>query len=590
MNIMTSFLIGQLMLLVALYGGWRLANHRPDLAGRMEKIRHYVSKRRRTEKLQAELKRANEEHALVSRKLQRTRLDVADRVDGADSHALAHVAVRYAILAFAMFEGDAVLFLWLSGHSDMFGLNELAWAPFASWAAFVILVLFHSVLESAVGNRHTPRLTRKRARIGVWLAGGIVGMSLWATLSGRGVDFVGADWAATVIAMGFWSLTLAMALTAASATVVVQSALDESRPDERLVSLETLDQAFTRHIAAVTTELTELTAPPSGEQSSGMPQGQGGLAGGGMRRSVGPSAAALLLIGLMLAKGAPAMAEPSQGPATAAVTSQSQSNGAGVNLPRRLAPRWVFEGTPDKGSCEELADMSGSVGSGNKQQLANAGAALLPYFINDYACTLVRISSFSGDAPFQPIQEFAIPAITGSQPCPDPVKKANGSLIGSIYPAYANKDRQDGNERCRQTQLARNELEKRSRSEAIMRASDSMKSLGATVAHGTCTAIYQAAARALLRSRFVVIVTDGQNDCGWYRDTDGTALKIPVNAQNLLLFLLVPPADERNMPSEPTLERGAEAQETFPGATVRLLNEAAGPSFWRDLRNPKPAN
>jgi len=589
-NTMTLFFAGQIVLFILMYAGWRYFHHHPNLAARIERIRHYISKRLRTEKLHAELKRSQQEHSVVHRKLQRTKAVLNDLVVGADTDALMGIAIGYGLLAFVMFEGDAVMFLWLNSQSGMGGLDGRSWAPFASWAALTMLMLVHGALVSQIGDHRTPGLTRKRACVGVGLSGSILFLAVCAALSGRGIDFAGAVWEPTVIVVGFWVIVFTVALTGGSASVVAQFAYNEARPDAKLMELEALDQEYARHISAIIAEIKSLASTPldGDAASSVVVASQGEFPGMGGRRAAGPSVVAVLMVGFLLVKGSVAYAEP--GMPTSATTPPSQTVTAAGVLPPRRAPSWLLEGEPVRNSCELLIDVSGSIGNANKQQLADAGAAMLPNLLSSRGCSLVRLSAFSGDGPYQPIQELSIPVVPGDRPCDKAADEPRKNILGALYPAYAKLDSDKAVEQCRLQQQGRHEQESQSRQAAVASAAKAVRNLGTVVAYGTCTPIFQAGARALRRSQYIVIITDADNDCPWYQDTDGTPLKVPVPLHGLLEFLLVPKAEERNTASEATLDRGATAQAIFPGAKVNLLNEAAGASFWQHLHLSETAN
>ncbi len=501
---------------------WYALTKKPDLLGRIAHVREYASRKKRVAKANVEIERGRAERSSLQKVLERTRQLVRDRIDIGDPHQLRITAIGFAVVTLVLYQGDNFLMTLLNGGSSLFGLTVRAWAVGSPWIVLSIFVGIHMLISMAIVDSDRPTRTLRLARIGALITGVLVLTSMWGSLAGRGLDFSTGGWAADAIQWSLWLLVLVLALCGGFTAVMASEHFRQAGLAARLVDLETLDDEYKRHIEALESEVS--MHDDKSECTVGEPTSPHGVV-----RAV--EHAAGLLIAVMTASllaGSGTVAAASDGtaaPPAGAAPASGRSNVVAVagDLPIGTLlspPAWVMHAAqPADNECDALLDVSRSISPNDKIAAIQAFAEMLPNILEAFNCSVIRISAFSADAPFQPIREFVLPTLPAASSCTTN-RQASGGIAGlaqQMYPDLKAAERQRNDDACQQKQRDEAAAAAGPRVSAVKEASASATGLMEVQPRGSCTALYQAAARALQRSQHVVAVTDGAQTCHWYR-------------------------------------------------------------------------
>lgn len=587
LDVLLGSAVSQLCMIVCVVIVWRWFTKAPDLPGRLAYVREFVSRKKRVAKARIAKERAKAERSTLQKTLERGRQLVRDRIDVGDAQQLMTAGIGFAIVTVVLFQGDDVLMTLLNGGSGLLGLSLRAWAVGSPWIVVSIFVGIHMLIGMAIIDPDRPARTLRLARGGALTTGVLVLVAMWGSLSGRGVDFATAGWAADAIQWSLWLLVLVLAMSGGFTAVLATEHFRQARLAAQVAELETRDDEYERHIAALDAEIaayddkTDPTATP--------PASSSGAVG-----AMGQAAALFVAIGTaaMLAgfAGSARASERAVASATTAVAgaqaNRATDKGAGILM---SPPAWlVAAARPAQGECDVQLDVTASISPAERTDAAKDLAAMLKNIGEAYDCTTIRLSAFSADAPFQRLQEFVLPALSHNRSCA-PEKAVAGGIAGLarvLYPSLKAEDRRTADAACQQR--VRMELESISgpRNAALADAANAAEALSRVPAVGNTTPLYQTAARAMQRSQHVIEITDGAQTADWYKGADGAPLQIPVPDGSSLLFLLVPSVGEHEAGANRAAERASKLQSVFPGADVQLLNEAT-PRFWERLSSIK---
>jgi hypothetical protein len=255
------------------------------------------------------------------------------------------------------------------------------------------------------------------------------------------------------------------------------------------------------------------------------------------------------------------------------------------------------EGTPanaqtpsDKGvtpnSCETLVDVSRSVDASARLQAVERVASDLETVATVFGCEVLRFSAFSGDPPFNVLQELPIlPTVAPLKSCdaaaasPDDGPAVN-KAVRKLYPNVQAARHDDAVRSCVSSEQHRRDDEMRVWQKALDDARNVWRAVARTPARGSCTALDFAVRRATGRSRHVLVLSDGANTCETSRPK---TVPRPIAGQSLT-FLLLPSsgadATGRGFRHMTRLEAA------YSSSRVLFFSELT-PSLWRSLRSPE---
>jgi len=539
---------------------------RPDLARRFHAVQLVRRKSLQVTEAHRELEWARAKKSALAERVKRAQQALSGEAAQHGPDFSAVEVLIFGSVAVALYIAECLLFSWLNATFQIFGLSTLWWF-LGPILALVMIGVMHGVLYVAMSDAIRPTVIVRRAGICVVLTGIVVVLALWMALGGRGLDFTDDSLMAWIIAHGFVILACSLSLLAALFAVL---ALEAGRDWWRVSSLSVMEQdvdLYSQHIDKLeslvrASEDSTNPTPPLAKTN--------GADSGDLKDGFQPAlgTALTLVLGFV-----------------AALT--FTTNGAHATKTATEVPSWVMvdDGRPPTG-CEIAVDVSKSIGVDQVRHVAKTAASFVPQLIDSNQCQTVRVSAFSGDAPFQRVREFRVPLSSVEEPiCLDAEGEEKDNGVGFLYPQVREKELRKAEERCRTKRAEAKKQAIARRTKVISEIADAVENLANENVVGTCTAVYQAAARAVLRSRVAVVISDADNDCGWYRRPDGEPLQIDVGGTHSLLFLLVQSAEERSRGAQDALTRGSGLQDIFPGATVRLLNEATMWSFWEAQRS-----
>lgn len=561
----------QLALALCVYIGWRALNRRPDLAARLAAVREYSSRKARVECARVALERSVAERAALGRLLDRARQVVRD-VDG---QQLTIEGIGFVLVSLVLFEGDNALMTLLNGGSAMFGMRFEGWAIGSPWIVAAVFMGLHMLVSMAIADPNRPARTRRLARLGALSTGVLVFGAMWASLSGRGADFGETGWAGDAIQWSLWILAGVLAVCGGFTTVLATESLRQARLAERVIELETRDEEYVRCIATLEREI-EIYGDSDMDD-------HGGSTGSSRLSNVARNVAALCVV--LLIGGV--------GPAAAGVTAGALSvhdgvavgtDQAGANA--KAMPSWLTQDpAPVRDECDILLDVSNSTAKPRRVVAAKQLASVLPSILGVRGCRIVRLSAFSGDGPLQTLNEFTLPAWPPHTSCETPASGGT-SLAQLMYPDLQRIQRRKAHADCQSKQATAAAAAEQLWRSAVGSIGERLISLADTPPVGRCTPLYQTTLRAVHRSQHVVVASDGHHTCRWYQREDGSPWSQAVPPLSSLVFVLLPHDSEIDDAVGEAAERAAAVLRIFPGAVVRLLNEATESYWQRPLAPP----
>lgn len=505
-----------------------LLHREPALARRRAAVLEITHRPTRIEAGRTELARTRSEIMTLNRELERLRDRLADWLPLEDTADSAWKFVMVAVLLSLL---EAILFL-LYGLGSGFG-NAPAWllALIAPPTAAITILLIHVMLAAALGSRHRPSQTLRRARIG--LVAGILAviLAVWAVLGGRNLTDVGAI--ETLTAVGLMILASTTSLAGGFSALVATTLAEERRLERTVVQLEARLQALEEHRTAIEEDLARMGSPPRQHSSAGL-------------------AAPAGLVALLL------LASLGSEPASA----------------QSLVPVTIF---PRGGVCEILIDLTTSVNPIGRRDAIARTREDLPTMADALGCNVVRIVPFSGNL-LNDVTEVPIPpAIDPVAACSDAMPARVSGVTATtamLYPAVRDARVRQAREACQTSVALQQQSQAMARRQALAQAASALGRAATLSPRGNCTALNLAVRRALQRAQHVAAITDGVNTC------PTPAVNVPIEKFSTLLFLIVPNNHDSPDAPEAVFARLDALQRAFPGSQALLLPELT-PTFWR---------
>jgi hypothetical protein len=541
MLILIMFWAAQLVLGVALWAGLRIPRREPNLAGRLAAVTEIRHRPTRLDAARREIVWARSEIDIIVEQLDRARRRLNELIPLPESSGS---IIWFVVLTGILYEGESGVALLLNLASGFANMSDAVAAFVSPILAVALIAALHVILGSLIqiGAEHRPQRVLHRAKLGAVAGGTAVLLSAWMVLSGR--SFTDPQMIETIASWGLLTLVLLLSVAGAFASLVVTTVNDERAVERRVGRLLRLETALERHIEAVQRDI---------DQQDGRPSNVCPLTAVG-----GGSAALAVVLATLLA-----------GPVAAQTTSPAQRAGAVPGDARTGSARVV---TPH--SCETLVDVSLSVDALARQEAVERMSADLETVVAVFGCEVFRFSAFSGDPPFNVLQEMASPLpVAPLKSCEAAAPTEKGTAVsGAVQALYPNvRAARDGEavRQCASSERQRYDGDVRNRQKLL----DDARVMWRAVA---CTGLDFAVRRAIGRSRHVLVLSDGANTCGTPRVQSSPRL---VTGQTLTFLLLPstgPDAAARG------LRHMARLEAAYSSSRVLFFSELT-PTVWQSL-------
>ncbi len=211
----------------------------------------------RIEAGEAELAASTAEVAVIDKRIERTDTKLADAVPLDDPPS---TMAAYGLIACILAEAEAGLVWLLSGPVRFLNLSSEAWGMVAPAFAAAWIVLMHVLLGWAVGDKHRPARTLRRAKVGAGLCGCAVIVGGWLTLSGRNLTDINVI--EELAGAGLMILAGLASVCAAFCSLVATTLLEARHHERERARLVALRDQYTRHIDAIKKDLARMQKPP----------------------------------------------------------------------------------------------------------------------------------------------------------------------------------------------------------------------------------------------------------------------------------------------------------------------------------------
>jgi len=552
LNVLLAYLAGHVVVLIVAIAFYKLLRHEPALAARRGAIFELTSKSARIEAGQREAAAARAELCILQQRGDRLheKIDSLVRLDDPPSTVLG-----FYLAAIILAEGEALLILLLCGSARLGGLSFAAWAFASAPGASVALVLVHILLGILLADHDRPARTVRRAKAGagVCLTAVLIGVAM--TFSGRSMSDLAL--VAQLAGMGLIALSTLISLTAGFCSIIATTVYEAHSQERELAHLDQRRNAYEHHIQMIERDLARVQGSP------GPP----------------PTAASAVPAGILpaLLVTAALLGLPAAGHTQATTAFPPTARAASIHPTGSVFDR--------AGACELLVDVTSSVDRSEADQApfqstVTEVSGMVPLIADAFECRIVRVTPFAGDL-FVNITELSIPAPS------NPVRACRAALsaptnaiqqaVIRLYPAVDTARQTRERQGCLTRRRLARERAAAARSAALKQVENTLQATTTLAPRGPCTALPQAVQRALLRSRNVIVITDGVPTC----TRPGDPTRVPPASR--LLFLVVPSGDVGSLDrANLLLDRLAALDHLFPGAHAILAPEAT-PSFWRHL-------
>jgi hypothetical protein len=560
----TNFVFAIVLMILAEVVTRRARHRRPNL-GRMleghQEILHIPTRRAHAQKLVAW---TTSRLDALTREIDKLTSRLLNRLPLPDD--LASSATAYITLVLVTFIGECGVAWLLNTSSQFAGLGASTLAFISPLMAGAMVQMARGVVHGAVliGATHRPgrRLMRAKTAVFVFTALSLAGA--WLVFAGRSI--INPTLIDLVANYGLHVLGVFTALAGGAAHVTYSILMEEQELDHDLHYSTTLKKDLTTFMHDLEQDLAQhhpagaaQPAPAAQPAAAPIPATPANVTAGQVAAA---SIAALLFL------PAAALAQSATAQATVLVASGQVVRSATIDRPAVSARL-----TPD--SCEVLFDSSASQDVEMRTAAISTFVEQFPTIVELYACRIVRASSFVGEAPFNPVEERALPALAGLTDCTATVA---AMPVDVLYPRARSARLAQAEASCASAHEDAREAAAERRHRTVGSVQRMLRGVAKRGGRGTCTALVQAAARAVARSQFVWVISDGHQSCptpnGW----------MPVSARGRLFLLLVPttaPFDE-HAPTR-ALEHAERLYTLFPGAEVLFTPEIT-PSTWATLR------
>jgi hypothetical protein len=197
------------------------------------------------------------EVAVIDKRIERTDAKLADALPLADPPS---TMAAYRLIACILAEAEAGLVWLLSGAVRFLSLSSDAWGFVAPGFAAAWIVLMHVLFGWAVGDKHRPARTLRRAKVGAGLCGCAVIVGGWLTLSGR--NLTDTNIIEQMAGAGLMILAALASVCAAFCSLVATTLLEARHHERERARLVALRDQYARHIDAIQKDLARLQKPP----------------------------------------------------------------------------------------------------------------------------------------------------------------------------------------------------------------------------------------------------------------------------------------------------------------------------------------